>query len=428
MLTSSTCAFTTRSTSLGLHAIATRPRVRAHVELIDTSELLPYLGLVVALGSGAAYLATDFAGEADRTRASQLPMPASSPPQGLAYETSEAAALKSTMTSDDFPSAWSRTVGALGQRVSSGNSSLQTRIAEVQAIPASRRALSECLGVSVERQLHLAQSELLPSVASIGPDAPLPPRAVTLVRASQFLPGQSARQMRAFVTESAPSSDPTVAGRFDREQAAKLYMGAIQFGYFLGQVFLGQADLDEEAVLTAAEAQALSARIQRATREMKSEIAWAAASRRAGRVLCLPTEATAEDGESSGLGSSLGGVELLREFTTGVQVVGAGQQEEFFSAGSTLDGEGSEGEGEGDEGGATVAGDIFAGQLFGNLPVGDFVRFNAAGLQAMLAEACLFGWFLWKAEAEASDVLGPGPASDTLLVPPAISQYTEGQA
>merc|ERR1712014_403848 len=32
-------------------------------------------------------------------------------------------------------------------------------------------------------------------------------------------------------------------------------------------------------------------------------------------------------------------------------------------------------------------------------PPDDFISYTAAGLQAMMAEACLFGWFLFDAEA-----------------------------
>ena len=72
----------------------------------------------------------------------------------------------------------------------------------------------------------MAQLSLLPSAASIAPAAGLPPDACSLVRVSQRFPGQSARQVRAFVGESAPSNEPSVNGRFDRLQAARLYQGS----------------------------------------------------------------------------------------------------------------------------------------------------------------------------------------------------------
>ncbi len=87
------------------------------------------------------------------------------------------------------------------------------------------------------------------------------------------------------------------------------------------QIFRGQADLDDQATLTSEEAQAIQATIQRAAREMKTEVAWMAASVQAGSLLGLT-----RDGGAGADG--VGGFEQLREFTTGVQVVGAAQQEE----------------------------------------------------------------------------------------------------
>ena len=178
-------------------------------------------------------------------------------------------------------------------------------------------------------------------------------------------------------------------------------MGCAQFGYFVSQVFRGQAHLSDDETVTAAEAQAMTAAIQRATKEMKTEAAWLAASARAGSLLGLPRDECAE-GEAARY-------ESLRDFTVGVQVVGSAQQEEFFAAppseSGTPDSEGA--------GGAAEPG-------VDQLPTAEFVRFNAAGLQAMLAEGCLFGWLLWGAEAAARDMLASSAnAEDSLLAPPA---------
>ena len=54
--------------------------------------------------------------------------------------------------------------------------------------------------------------------------------------------------------------------------------------------------------------------------------------------------------------------------------------------------------------------------LYPNGSTGEFVRFNAAGLQAILAEGCLYGWHLWGAEAAARAQLGA--AKNELLTPP----------
>ena len=58
-----------------------------------------------------------------------------------------------------------------------------------------------------------------------------------------------------------------------------------------------------------------------------------------------------------------------------------------------------------------------AATAISDLPIADYLRFNAAGLQAMLSEGCLYGWLLWGVEAEVADQLSPEAAS-ALLVPP----------
>ena len=50
-------------------------------------------------------------------------------------------------------------------------------------------------------------------------------------------------------------------------------------------------------------------------------------------------------------------------------------------------------------------------------PSASFIPFNVAGLQCALAEACLFGWHLWGAEAAASAALGDATAR-ALMIPP----------
>ena len=88
------------------------------------------------------------------------------------------------------------------------------------------------------------------------------------------------------------------------------------------------------------EAQAVVKAIQASTRQMKSEAAWAVASRRAGHFFGLPRTAGTHDSdggeldtESDGPPADDGaGFEGLRTFTTQVQVVGAAQQEEFFAS------------------------------------------------------------------------------------------------
>ena len=86
-----------------------------------------------------------------------------------------------------------------------------------------------------------------------------------------------------------------------------------------------------------------------------------------------------------------------------MQVVAPSQQDEFFAKPN----------GDGALGGVGPGGPIAP------LPTAQFVRFNAAGLQAILAEGCLYGWHLWGAEAAARAQLGA--AKDELLTPPVVA-------
>ena len=222
--------------------------------------------------------------------------------------------------------------------------SLQARMEEVRTRAKQRLVLSDALATAVERSFFEQSTMRLLTLEGIAPGATLPYDACTLVKASQFFPGQSARQMRAFVVGSAPSDDPTINGRFDRLQAARLYVGAIQFGYFISTVFRMpvEAGLTDEQTLNPQEAAALTGRIKEATRKMRSEAAWAVASRRAGLLFGLDPEAGADDEVmekvEGAFDDSSRGYEQLRAFTSQVQVVSAGQQEEFFASdGSRLD-------------------------------------------------------------------------------------------
>jgi len=294
----------------------------------------------------------------------------------------------------EFSDSWSKLLSSLGTADDLSNtpgSSLQARIAEVQRREGGRRVLVDTLGLAVAHTFSEEGLELLPSAADISPGASLPPGAATLVRVSQQFPGQSAKQVQAYVKEAAPLSDVATCGRVDRLQAAQLYLGHVQFGYFIAQIFRGQAGLSDESVVSAQEAQQIKGRIEQAAQMMRSEVAWAAASRRAGGLFGLPGH------ESS---TSLG-VEDLRLFSKGVQVVASAQQAEFFSSPSA--------EAERDE--------VVAATMAEALPSASFIPFNAAGLQCALAEACLFGWHLWGAEAAASAALGDATAR-ALMTPP----------
>ena len=369
----------------------------------------------------------------DREPLPEVP-PLEPPPPRRELCTEEAAALLPLLAEPIFPDEWAYSVRNLGVQTveqateaAAAGGTLQSRVAELQALLRRRQALQECISLHVERSLADERMALLHGAAAIEPGKALPPDAATLVRVQQHFPGQSARQVRTYVEESAPLNESSVNGRFDRVQAGRLYMGCVQFGYFLSQVFRGQAHLQEDATLSPAEAQAVVQAIQTSTRRMKSEAAWAVASRRAGDFFDISGRASASAAESAAESAAAAddgaGYEELRTFTTQVQVVGAAQQEEFFAS-SSRDG-GSAGAAEDEESAATDAetqdgggGDPFA------LPIGSFVAFNTAGLQACLAEACLFGWHLWGAEAQARarlEAAAPG-AAERLLVPPLVEE------
>ena len=135
---------------------------------------------------------------------------------------------------------------------------------------------------------------------------------------------------------------------------------------------------------------------------MRSEVTWAAASRRAGAFFGLPR------GEAR---LSLG-YEELRLFSKGVQVVAPSQQAEFFAAPSADADAPPPAEEEEEE-----APPLPAAAAASELPTASFLPFNAAGLQCVLAEGCLYGWHLWGAETAASKGLGDA-AARALMTPP----------
>ena len=390
--------------------------------MMDPTEAMSLVLPAVALAGGAYFfLGNDDMDANDRTRASRLPVqppdPAAVPPDTTLRRIldiiSDTAGTTIVAGNEYFVPAWAKTVSEIGVQASAAaapGTTLQARIDSVQKLALMRNCLADCLAARVVHDMALERLAMMPSSAAIAPATALPSDAVTLVRGLQQFPGQSARQVRGFIVESAPSDDPSVVGRFDKKQAASLYMGSVQFGYFIATIFRGQADLDPQAVLSLEEAMAIKQDIQKSTREMRSEAAWAAASRRAGTFFGLQRdhERDAVAADAMG-GEAAAGYEMLREFTVGVQVVGSAQQEEFFAASS-------------DQAPDGLVGDLAAAAAAaanGFLPAGDFVRFNAAGLQAMMAEGCVFGWHLWGAEAEARVLLESVGGDEALLAPPA---------
>jgi len=360
-------------------------------------------------------------GAEDRAPAESIPDPeAPFTPCTLCLTSEGSELLPLVAEPSGFTDRWLDVVTSLGRTTSADSSatSLQARMEEVRALAQRRRVVGDCLAVAVERSFMEQQLLLFDTLAWIAPGVTLPNEAATLVRVCQQFPGQSARQVRAFVLGSAPENDPTVSGRFDRLQAARLYMGAVQFGYFISTVFRGpvEAGLTDEQRLSPEEAQAITAAIQSSTRLMKSEAAWAAASRRAGHLFSLERDDAGVGDGSADVWDSSGGYEQLRSFTSGVQVVSATQQEEFFAASS--DGEETTRSASSTAAVGDTEHDVKA---VAALPTAEFVPFNCAGLQALLAEGCLYGWHLWGAEAGTRAQLakaGGDKAVEALLTPP----------
>ena len=168
------------------------------------------------LGAAVALEGNEAVDEFDRTRASKIPKipPPLELPTPRKTLTPEAEALTPLLGSPrEFQAAFQEAVLHLGVRGAAANApatsgaSLQARIAAVRSLSQHRTALAECLTVAVESSFAEAKLSLLPTIETIAPGAALPPTAVTLVRAAQQFPGQSARQKRGFVTESAPSNE-----------------------------------------------------------------------------------------------------------------------------------------------------------------------------------------------------------------------------
>jgi len=195
--------------------------------------------------------------------------------------------LSSTADASEAQSAWERELRELAERwpESSGETEagdLAARVAELRRLTSDRAVLVDCLRLSVARALASASLELVPFLADVAPGAELPPTATSLETAQRAMPSEAARQLKVFLAESSPSADPSLNGKFDRLQGAQLYMGHLQFGYFLAQVFRGTAHLEEQRTLSAAFARRIETDIEASTRRMRSEAAWSVASGRAG--------------------------------------------------------------------------------------------------------------------------------------------------
>jgi hypothetical protein len=360
---------------------------------------------------------------------------------------------------------WAAAVTELGARWSRDPSQdpasidLSSRLAELRRLTNDREILNDLLRWRVSSTLARGSATLVRSLDEVAPGTLVPPTAVTLDVARRFLPDEAARQLGIFLLLSAPSSDPSLNGRFDRLQGARLYMGHAQFGYFLAQVFCGYTGSAAEEVVGPEQAREIEAAIEAATRRMRSESAWAVASGRAGDLFALREGAgegagegaagAGEGGRGEGGGASTVAAaataspqtyDELREFSTSVQVVGEGSVAEFFA----LDDEQSATEAEGGGSADGTSGDTPAaaesadapapgksrGEIrreMSSMPSAKFVRFNAAGLQLLCAEASVLGYALWVADSAARTALtgagvdeGGGAGIARLMPPQAI--------
>lgn len=233
--------------------------------------------------------------------------------------------------------------------------SLQARIAEVRGRLRQRSALADCLTVAVERRFVAQELELLRGTSALefyGPPATAP----TLASLGRLLPGNAARQVTAYVTDARGYDQRP--GKFDRQQAAQLLMGCIHFGYAAREAHEGGFPPSFQPTRGAS------------WEDMKTEVAWAAASRRAGGFFALKQDA-------GPAGADAIGFEVLREISVGMVEYPSRTPVEAPPTYETP------------RGGWT------------GLPAPDWVHFEAASLEALLTESCLYGWYLWGAEKAA---------------------------
>jgi hypothetical protein len=376
--------------------------------------------------------------------------------------------------------AWEIGLARVPERLSSAavsevnGTSLAARVAQLRQLTSARAFVADCLRLRVAQTLQSKGLQLIPALSDIAPAAVLSSATTSLAAAQRAMPAEAGRQLETFLGASAPSDNPEINGRFDRLQGAQLYMGHVQFGYFLAQVFRGTAHLVEQQVVSAAVARGVKDEIESATTRMKTDAAWGVASVRAGDYFELeePGEGRWQAGPGGGVGGGGGGgdtgmgdrggvesevggeggvppsrhddrvppsrydggvspsrYEELRDFTTGVEVVAPALVEEFFNTGDTggrdssavpipgLVGEPQSATETGAKAGGGEEGRTDT--LPAPLPRASFVRFNAAGLQALCCEACVVGYVLWGAEREAMTLLGEEASSVLMPAPPA---------
>lgn len=283
--------------------------------------------------------------------------------------------LREGIDGETFAKRWHATVQSVGlnaAKSSASEVSLESRMREVRKLSEQRHVLVDCMALGVEQAFVKQQMPLLASIAAIGPNTRLPQDVVTFERVSTQMLAEPFHSLNKFVTDMIPTNHSHISGRLDRMQGAALFMGCIQYGYFLSELFRGgYPDLDPDNV---------PEEVDRASRGMKSEVAWAAASRRAARFFKLHEKKEDTGFDEIDTWKMPLGFEELRVFARGLTVAYDDEVEKHFRV-----------EGE-------AAPTFPSADVDDKRPVGDFVPFNQAGLQTLLAEGCLYGWHLWAIE------------------------------
>jgi hypothetical protein len=417
-------------------ALIMAARLSGFLQLLQASVALHFGRSPTLLGSGTSVA----------LRLSRSPL-ASAP---LECETVEGQALARLLAEAadgaEAQRAWELGLSEVLERFSSAplpevnGTSLAARVAQLRQLTSARQYVADCLRLRVAQALRAEGLELIPALSDIAPAAALPSAATTLDAARRAMPTEASRQLETFLEASAPSDDPRLSGRFDRLQGAQLYMGHVQFGYFLAQVFRGTAHLAENQVVSVPVARRVKEEIETATRRTKTDAAWAVASVRAGVYFELDDPGAPPSGDAGGgsvgadgsRGVTVSRYEELREFTTGVQVIRPAVVDEFFDTGGeghppaepARDGTENQPAAEPGAGGVAEA----TATLPPPLPRASFVRFNAAGLQALCCEACLVGYTLWGVEREALTLLGEEASRELMPPPPARGGSEAGRA
>lgn len=268
---------------------------------------------------------------------------------------------------------------------------LQLRITALQDAELRRKTVREVISLWVA--WHLAQRQLHPLEEV--PLGAAPAGSGGLQDVGRLLgPDLGAiREVQAYVSSIvSPAVDPALICRMERTQGARLYVGAMQFAYFVSSVFKTIQDAEETG---GGPVQLQESDLRGLVKRTRTQDAWAVATGRAGLLWRLrPDDA--------------GGFSQLNEFSTRVTIAPTSAAGEFFSPPAPSDGAGG-GAGLGEP--AARVGD--EGEF---LSAAELVPMQTGALSALLVEGCAVGWYLRAVEAA---ILGQ-PRFLGLLTPRAL--------